>query len=509
MLTLTIELQQQDCCFSKLKKWKKCIMKKISLLYLVLALTLLHHHSAKAEVKLPAILSSNMVLQRNTTVVLWGWADPNEKIYIKTSWSKKTFKIQADEQGNWEIKVETTNSKEPQTIVFKGKESDIKVENVLFGEVWLCSGQSNMQMPLKGFAGQPTFGSAMAIAKAKNSNLRLFKIDTASSRTPLSDLVTNKTWQQSTPESAAEFSAVAYFYGNQLQEILDVPVGLIQSAWGGSTVRAWISHEALSEIEEIDLNTLDSFIKPNLIPTVLFNAMIHPIIPFTIKGVLWYQGENNRNEPVQYKKLLPTMVQDWRNRWEIGNFPFYYVQISPFKYSSYTAFQEVENTAFMRESMLQCLSLIPNSGIAITSDVGDEFSIHPPNKKEVADRLLFNALHKTYGNKAVDFSGPVFDTLIVRNKGIILSFKYAENGLYSFQKNIDGFEIAGENKVFFPAQAKIIYRKNVRVESDSVPNPVAVRYAWRNWVNATLFDVNLLPASSFRTDNWEDATVKL
>jgi sialate O-acetylesterase len=233
--------------------------------------------------------------------------------------------------------------------------------------------------------------------------------------------------------------------------------------------------------------------------------MINPLIPYTIKGVLWYQGESNRKEPELYKKLFPTMVKDWRTRWAIGDFPFYYVQIAPFSYGNNDAFQTVENTAFMREVQLQCLDLIPNSGIAITMDVGEENYIHPPKKKEVADRLLFNALNQTYGYKNIDNAAPIYESLAIKDQGIALLFKNAETGLYSYD-TLNGFEIAGDDKVFHPANAKIMNKKNVFVSSDKVPNPVAVRYAWRNWVMGTLYDTNLLPASSFRTDTWNDAT---
>ncbi|WP_373493652.1 sialate O-acetylesterase, partial [Aquiflexum sp.] len=288
------------------------------------------------------------------------------------------------------------------------------------------------------------------------------------------------------------------------QEILDVPVGMIHTSWGGSLIEAWMSRETLGSIKEVDLTDVD-LDRGNRFPTVLFNAMINPLIPYTIKGALWYQGESNREEPETYKKLFPAMVKDWRTRWGIGNFPFYYVQIAPFLYGNNNAFQTADNSAFMREAQLECLELIPNSGIAITMDIGDKTSIHPPKKKEVADRLLFNALNQTYGYKTVDYAAPVFDSQEVKDNGVLLKFKNAETGLYSFD-GLEGFEIAGEDKVFYPANAKIVNGREVFVINDEVPNPVAVRYAWRNWALGSLFDAYLLPASSFRTDKWNDAT---
>ena len=481
-------------------------MKRTSLISLVAALILLFATHVQAEVKLPAIVSSNMVLQRNTTIQIWGWADAKEKISIEASWLSAPLNVEADKEGNWRIEVRTTNSKDPQTIKIKSKDSDITLENILFGEVWLCSGQSNMQMPIKGYDGQPTFGSVLATAKSSNPNLRLFSVDRIGSKTPLKDVEKYTAWQQASPDNVSDFSAVAYYFGQQLQEILDVPVGMIHTSWGGSSVQAWISKEEISKYQKVDLKDVDITKGTNHIPTALFNSMIQPLIPYTIKGTLWYQGESNRQEPENYKKLFPAMVKDWRTRWGIGDFPFYYVQIAPYLYDGdNTVFQTSDNSAFIRETQLQCLDLIPNSGMAVTMDIGEELCIHPAKKKEVADRLLFNALHQTYGYTTIDGVGPVYDSQEQKDGGLVLKFKNAENGLYTYE-GLTGFEIAGEDRVFYPAEAKIVDRKNLFVKSDRVPDPVAVRYAWRNWVVGTLFNTDLLPASSFRTDSWDNAT---
>jgi len=378
------------------------------------------------------------------------------------------------------------------------------LENILFGEVWLCSGQSNMQQPVNGYTGQPTFGSTMAIAKAQNPNLRLFTVDRLGSKAPLKDVEKYTGWQHASSYNVGGFSAVAYFFGQQLQEILDVPVGMIHTSWGGSSVQAWISKEVMSTYQEVNLDGVDINKGTNHIPTALFNAMINPLIPYTIKGALWYQGESNRMEPDKYEKQFPAMVKDWRTRWDIGDFPFYYVQIAPYWYSSDT-YKKPDNSAFILETQLKCVDLIPNSGIAITMDIGEEYCIHPAKKKEVADRLLFNALNQNYNFKAIDGKSPVYESMVIKDGGITLKFKNAENGLFAFD-GLNGFEIAGEDKVFYPSDAQIVKRTTVVVKSDKVPAPVAVRYAWRNWVVGTLYDTNLLPASSFRTDDWDDAT---
>lgn len=384
-------------------------MKKLFSSIFIIVFNFILIQSSYAEVKLPAIVSSNMVLQRNTTITLWGWADANENVTISPSWLNNDLEIMANKEGYWKIDVKTTNSKASQTINIVSSDTDIKLENILFGEVWLCSGQSNMYQPLKGYTGQPTFGGPAAIVKANNPNLRLFSVDKIGSKTPLKDLKKYTAWQQATPESVADFSAVAYFFGEQLQEILDVPVGLIHTSWGGSKVEAWISSDVLSNYENINLDNVDISKRTQRLPTVLFNAMINPLVNYKIKGALWYQGESNRDNPKNYETLFPAMVKDWRTRWNIGDFPFYYVQIAPYTYDNNEVFQQLGNTAFIRESQLKCLDLIPNSGIAITIDIGAEHYIHPPKKKEVADRLLFNALNKTYGYKSIQYTTPIFD----------------------------------------------------------------------------------------------------
>ena len=474
-------------------------------LRLALTAVILVASASFAEVKLPAIVSSNMVLQRDTTITLWGWADAGEKISISSSWLDERIRIRADASGKWMVEVKTTKSLDPQTIEIKSKTSGILLENILFGEVWLTSGQSNMEQHVQGYVGQPTFGSQEAIVHAANDNLRLFTVAKEADTAPREDIGAHTGWQSATPVSVKTFSAVSYFYGQQLQQILGVPVGMIHSSWGGSLVEAWMSKESLSPIKEIDLTGLDLELG-NRFPTVLFNAMINPLIPYTIKGALWYQGESNASRPEEYKKLFPAMVRDWRTRWEIGNFPFYYVQIAPYQYDwgDSEKAEEDKLVSQMREAQLQCLELIPNSGMAVLMDIGDKSVIHPPVKTEVANRLLYNALNKTYGYEAVDFSGPVYDEMQIMDDSIYVTFQHAERGLYS-KGDSDNWEIAGADKIFYPALATN-NRRGVTVRSEKVKEPVAVRYAWRSWTIGTLYGTNMLPASSFRTDNWDDAT---
>ena len=470
-------------------------MKKTYLLLVILMI--ISNQNSFAKIKLPSIIGSNMVLQRNTTIKLWGWANPGEKIIITTSWIYKKVKVTTPDNGRWEISLNTNLSKEAQTIQLKSNDSNIQLENILFGEVWLCSGQSNMRMPLKGYTGQPTFDGNLEMATSNNPNLRLFSITENGFPTPLDTVSNYKKWDNANSGSVKDFSAIAYFYGKRLQEILDVPVGLIMTSWGGTRIQPWMSKEAITPYLDVNKVKKDTTQKYKRIPSAIYNAMINPITSYTIKGALWYQGETNRDEPKVYQQLFPEMVKDWRKQWNIGDFPFYYVQIAPNKYT------DKSNSQHLREVQLKALDLIPNSGMAVLSDIGSDATIHPPRKKEVAERLLFNALNKTYGMKDVDCASPVYKSMIEKDCALLLSFDNAETGLFSPETELSNFEIAGEDKVFYPAKAEIIAHKQLKVSSVEVKVPVAVRYGWSNWFVGKLYDNNMLPASSFRTDNWE------
>ena len=258
-----------------------------------------------------------------------------------------------------------------------------------------------------------------------------------------------------------------------------------------------MSKEAITPYLDVNKIKKDTTEKYKRIPSAIYNAMIHPITSYTIKGALWYQGETNRDEPKVYQQLFPEMVKDWRKQWNIGDFPFYYVQIAPNKYI------DKSNSQYLREVQLKALDLIPNSGMAVLSDIGSDATIHPPRKKEVAERLLFNALNKTYGMKEVDCTGPVYKSMKEKDGALLLNFDNAETGIFSPETELSYFEIAGEDKVFYPAKAEIIAHKQLKVSSMEVKVPVAVRYGWSNWFVGKLYDNNMLPASSFRTDNWE------
>ena len=291
----------------------------------------------------------------------------------------------------------------------------------------------------------------------------------------------------------------AYYFGKMIQQVLNVPVGLISSSWGGTRIEPWISE---SGIKKFDFVSLQDGRKNGEItqqtPTVLYNAMVNPMVGYAIKGALWYQGEANRKEPDQYVKLLPGLVQDWREQWGIGDFSFYYAQIAPFDYPTPGL-----NSAFIREAQLKASEVIPNSGMACLLDIGEKSIIHPSDKEVTGDRLAYLALVKTYGEKGFEYSGPVLKEMTIEGSTAKLTFDHADNGLTTFGQELNNFEVAGENKHFYPATA-VITRNGVSVSSPNVDKPVAVRYAFEDYVVGTLYNTEGLPASSFRTDDWNE-----
>lgn len=445
-----------------------------------------------AQTKVASPFGSQMVLQQNTQVAIWGTDKPNTKITVQAGWNERASVI-ADKNGSWKLYIKTAKAGGPFTLKVKGS-ATVNFEDVLLGEVWLCSGQSNMEMPINGLAGQPIIGSNEILLNGDNAQLRFFNVKKNTSRTPL-DTCEGK-WQQASPKNIGNFSAVAYLYGKMLQEKLKVPVGLICSSVGGTRVEAWTKKEVLDQVGfEYKSNQNTNQAINNNDPSVLFNAMIYPLIPFAIKGAIWYQGETNRSNAAQYRKRFSAMIDSWRKDWVVGDFPFYFVQIAPFEYG------REFNSAYLREAQLQTFQNTSNTGMAVTLDIGEKDCIHPAQKKQVAERLAYWAFAKTYGLEGFMYSGPIYKSMSINGNKIQLEFNYAQNGVVSFGKQLNQFSIAGADKKFYPAKAEII-RGKLTVYSDEVSAPVAVRYGWENYTEAGLFNMAGLPASSFRTDNW-------
>lgn len=454
-----------------------------------------------AELKLPAIFGDNMLLRQNSEVKIWGWADGGRTVIVSPSWTQKQYTARADHSGKWTVAIQTpAASYQTYSLTVSDNLDTLAFGNILVGEVWLCSGQSNMEMPMKGFMNQPVSGGNEAIFKSGNKNIRLITVKRASSLAPETGITGE--WQEATPEVVGNFSATGYYYGRLLQEMLDVPVGLILSAWGGSWVESWMSKEMLDGFSEVKLPGTEEDIKEkSRTPTTLFNGMISPIAGYTISGCIWYQGESNYDRAAQYPALFQRMVSGWRNLWGQGDFPFYYCQIAP--YANPPEKHGVFNGAFLREAQYKSARTIPHSGMVVLMDIGEERCIHPADKKTGGERLAMLALAKTYGMAGYACESPVFKEMTIEDGKAVLSFDNAPMWLTSFGKELKEFEIAGADRVFHPAKAQI-RRSVVEVSSDKVPVPAAVRYAFRGFATGDLFSTEGLPLSSFRTDDWDE-----
>ena len=457
---------------------------------------------SSATIKLPYLVADSMVLQQQMEVPVWGWAKPGAIIAIGTSWNGKKYRAMVANDGKWKTKIATPAAGGPYTITLTG-DGNITLRDVLIGEVWLCTGQSNMEMPMKGFKGQPIIGSNDAILHSFNNHIRLFTVPRSSQTTPQDTLKANR-WHPAEPAAVAKFSATGYYFGKLLNEMLHVPVGLICISYGGSSIEAWMDPETLKPFPDAVIpQPTDSIKVVNKTPTTLFNAMLYPTIGYGIRGAIWYQGETNYDKPDEYEQLLPALVAEWRKLWSEGEFPFYYAQIAPYNYAQLPPFHSggKYNSAYVRDAQRRCERVIPNAGMAVLMDVGEEASIHPMHKMEGGSRLAYLALAKTYGLKGFGFTSPQYDTLTVKDSVATIKFKEAADGLTSFGKPMTTFEIAGADKIFYPAKAAI-NGSSVTVSAPQVKQPVAVRYAFKDFVTGDLFGTDGLPVSSFRTDSW-------
>ncbi|HUH45887.1 MAG TPA: sialate O-acetylesterase [Arenibacter sp.] len=462
-------------------------MKKLMGLLLLLSVT-----TSYAEIWLPSILSDNMVLQQESNVTIWGWTTAtSEKITVYGTWNHEKVIAEAH-QGVWSLQLPTPKAGGTYSIMVEGHEK-LEIKNVLVGEVWLGSGQSNMQW-------SPKAGLENAPEEIKNANypeIRFFQVLQQISDTPQDQL--KGKWVVCTPETMADFSSVAYFFGRELHQKLGIPVGLINSSWGGTPVEVWLQKERITGDAELKkaaekLNNVAWW--PNA-PGAAYNAMIHPITKFDIAGWIWYQGESNRVDPASYYRSFPLMIKSWREEWG-KDLPFYFVQIAPYKYED----PKGTSAAEVRDAQLFTMKNVPNTGMVVTNDIGNLEDIHPINKQDVGHRLALWALAKTYGKGDLTFSGPLYRSMVVKNKSIVLSFDHAEKGLIQKGKELREFYIAGDDQIFHKAKARI-EGSTVTVSSPKVKNPTAVRFAFTDGALPNLFNSAALPASAFRTDDWE------
>ena len=502
-----------------------------------------------ADVRLPQIFGSKMVLQRDIELPIWGWADPGEKVTVEIGNNKA--QATANGKGQWMVKLSRMKAGGPVDVVVKGKNT-IRLTDVLIGEVWVATGQSNMEMGVT-----EVVNSQQEVAEANYPQIRLFMVRWSTSAWPVSDFIEPvdfyEKWRICNPENITKgeyggFSATAYFFGRELHKQLGVPIGLIDSSWGGTYIEPWTPPEGFAAIKADEITRqieyankiyqktvqdtlvqLESWLQNarktvaaggfalspappwpehllnnNRRPTALYNSMIHPLVPFAIRGAIWYQGESNFRDGMMYHEKMKALIGGWRTAWGQGDFPFYFVQLAPYKYRN----SKPSSLPEMWEAQVKSLS-IPNTGMAVITDlVHDITDIHPINKQGVGKRLALWALAKTYGRENLVYSGPLFKSMKVEGDSIRVSFNHIGGGLTTRDGNVpDFFEIAGSDKKFVKAKAKID-RDTVVVSSGEVSEPVFVRFGWHEDAVPNLINKEGLPASPFGTSNTSDISIK-
>jgi sialate O-acetylesterase len=523
-----------SCCSRVSQSWRVALLTMFSVF--------LSGAAAQGDVKLPALIGDNMVLQQGRQVAIWGTADAGEQVTVSLEEQKET--ATADASGRWKVELAPLKAGGPWEMVVEGK-NKITIHNILAGEVWVCSGQSNMEVPLvlrpQGWSAGVIAGVINyedEIARSNYPALRLFTVQEAIASKPQNDV--KGTWVAAGPQTVGAFSAAGYFFGRDLQRVLKVPVGLISSSFGGSPVEAWMSEEAINadpdmklladawrqriadyphifakyrdhleewekSAEEVEASGKKEALTVPVAPpdprklwrrtSGLWNRMMAPLTSYAIAGVIWYQGEANAAFAYQYRKAFSTMIEQWRASWGEGDFPFLFVQLANCNPENVPA----DSWAVVRESQAKALAL-PKTAMAVAVDIGERNNIHPRNKQEVGRRLALAAEAVAYG-RSVEYSGPTFESLRIVNGTLRLRFNHANGGLVARGGPVVGFQIAGDDQKFFEAHAKI--EGNVIVlASPKVPRPVAARYAWANDPPCNLYNKANLPAPPFRTDDW-------
>lgn len=518
-----------------------------SVLTLVLAL-LFCSVQADADVTLPTVFGDHMVLQRDAAVPVWGWAEPGESVTVAFRNQSKT--ATADSQGNWRVELDPLAVGDPGTLTVAGS-NKVELSDVLVGEVWVCSGQSNMNFAVNG-----AIDSDLEAAAANFPNLRLFKVPQLTATEPQSDVNNNGErvdipWQPCTPQTIPGFTAVGFFFGRQLHQTLQVPVGLIQTAWGGTRAEAWTSPEALASnstlkpildtwadrVENYDPEQAERRFQAALgrwqeqsaaareagrrpprrpqkqgeplldrhHPSNLYNAMVAPLTPYAIRGAIWYQGEANTGRAYQYRTLMPTLITSWRNAWQEGDFPFYMVQLANFK-----AIQDQpvdSDWAELREAQSLTVDALPNVGVACITDLGAALDIHPKDKQNVGKRLARLALHNDYGMENLVPQGPTYQSMEIQGAEITVRFEtYGSPLITWYRQPLTGFAIAGEDHQWMWANAEISSPNTVTLSHPDVLDPIAVRYNWADNPQGNLYNALYLPAYPFRSDDWPGVT---
>jgi sialate O-acetylesterase len=471
---------------------------------IIIFLSLLFTLTCQGKVRLPHVIGDNMVLQQNSQARLWGWDKPGKKITVSVSWSSDTYTTKTGKDGKWLVSVATPSaSYTPLSITFDDGEPTT-INGVLSGEVWVCAGQSNMEMPVRGFGNCPVEGYNYAVTDAVHSKgIHYVKIPSVMSMTPLDDA--NCEWKECNPYTIGESSAVGYFFARIMNRTLDVPIGLVMANKGGTRVESWLTRENLEKHTTETLDSLEMVKKFSWDyhrPLLWGNGTFNPILNYTVKGILYYQGCSNVGDPGnQYSERLALLVRQWREQFRLGDIPFYFVQIAPYYYDD-----DVNgiNGALLREQQSRAATIIPNSALVCTNDLTypwETQQIHPCQKQQVGERLAFIALNKTYQLHSLMCDSPTFKELTISNDTCYVRLQNDYDGISRYE-DIQGFEVASADKVFHPAKAYYYWTKGIIITCDEVKEPVAVRYCFRNFQLGNVANQAGLPLFPFRTDNW-------
>ncbi len=481
-------------------------------LLLTLAIWVFYTYGTQAKVRLHHLVADNMIIQQQTDVRLWGWTKPGRKVVATTSWSNQKSEAKANEQGRWLLTVKSPKaSYTPLSITFNDGDGKVTISNVLAGEVWVCAGQSNMEMPMKGFGQCPVENYNLEVIHAAGKRqIRSAKIPSIMRMEPQEDA--NTEWRECSPQNIGEFSATGYFFAQLVNKALDIPIGIIEANKGGSRVESWLTKENLEKYTQEPTDTIGivNFKKEYDYHRALVwgNGTFNPILNYTVKGILFYQGCSNVGDPGnQYSERLKLLVEQWRQQFRLGEIPFYFVQIAPFDSGD----KRGTWNALLQEQQFRASQIIPNSGLVCTNDCVYSYEgtqIHPTQKQKVGQRLAFLALNKTYGMDKLICESPSFKEMQVKNDTVMIHFNNEFGGLSRFE-DIKGFEVAGADKVFHEAKAQHYWRPGggawsecIIVTSPEVQQPVAVRYCFHNWQLGNLANMGGLPLFPFRTDNW-------
>lgn len=478
--------------------------------------------SLSGEVKLPSILADNMVLQRQSEINLWGQAHPKSKITIKTSWNNKRYETLTNAEGKWLAKVSTPEAGGPYEISFDDGD-ELILKNILIGDVWICGGQSNMEMPVYGFFNQPVDNSIKAVIESEKLPIRFVTLRRNPQNEPQEDCP-NGGWLTTSHENTPQISATAYFFAKQLTETTGIPIGLISSNWGASRIEAWMSPQAVAKV---DGASPEKYVESKSVqeqPYKLYNGMIAPITNFTAKGFIWSHGASNRNEWYLYSDLQVELIKQWRTKWGNNEMPFIIIQKTYFEFQG----EKQPVHVLLMEGQLKATQKLSNVYMCAVSDIYDEHYIHQPQKDVIGERTAYVALKHCYGRSALQVDPPLMHNVIYEGVKAIVSFENATLGLYPAHEAILGFELAGEDRIFYPAEARIVtiypeqssfpkekerfqwffdlhdrYQEAVvEITSPQVAKPVAVRYGFKNLTRTNLTNTFGIPVYPFRTDNW-------